>query len=228
MRQRFLIPCIVVLLAASVTVRADQDDIDNNADLQPTPEERAHAAVVKRWPDATEIDALDMTADGPPDEDKQDMPAAPANDWDDADDGKKAEKPDDMAADDKNEKDDDDADEMADWTISVMFKSGGKDFEALTNDDGKIQYIYETIPNEKAPENIVAAARDAAKDGDLIYVQKVTDESNEKPTESYIVGIGLRDVMLDMDGKVLKVKDVPNDADKDDDDAPDDGTKIRI
>ena len=117
---------------------------------------------------------------------------------------------------------------MANWTISVMFKSGGKDFEALTNDDGKIQYIYETVPNDKAPDNIVAAALAVAKSDELIYVQKVTDESLEKPTQSFVVGIGLQDIQLDLDGKVLKIKDVPNDADKDDDDAPDDGMKLRI
>ena len=222
---RYAFPLLVTFAAASFALRADQDDIENNADLQPTPEETARAAVLKRWPDATEIDAVDMAAD----------------EGENADDGDKkmdAEKGNDVADNDDNDMgmnkndDKDDAGDRTDWTISVLFKSAGKDFEALTDDDGRIQYVYETIPIEKAPQNIVDAARKAIKgdddddDGDVIFCQKCSDESKDKPVLTYIVGVGPKDVELDLDGKVLKIKDAPPNAEENDDDGDD--MKLRI
>jgi hypothetical protein len=214
MRRFFALSLLLSLAVASHAARADQDDIDNNADLLPTPEERARAVVLKRWPDATEIDAADLAGDEPDaDEHKIDAENGRAIPDDDMNDGKE----DDDAA---------EAWEMSDWTVSVLFKSAGKDFEALVNDDGKIQYVYETIPAEKAPRQIIDAAREAVKDGDVIFCQKCSDESKEAAVHTYVVVVGAKDVELDLEGKVLKVKDAPADAEEDDEGGDD--MKLRI
>src|SRR5262249_38240156 len=122
---------------------------------------------------------------------------------------------------------DDDEDETSPWTISVLFVSGGHHFEALTDDNGKIQYVYETIPLEQAPKPITEAALDEVDDGDLLYCQKVTDETKDKPAYTYVVGVGDKDVTLDLDGNVLKVKDAPPEKDDEGDD-DDGGMKLKI
>ncbi len=243
MRTKFSATMILLVLALSFAARADQDDIDNNADLQPTPEEKAKLAVLRRWPDAKEIDAVDMS-----DEDDDATPAEPKakagggkmvpdGDDDDDDDNDKmdpAGKIGQRAAEVAVDKDDDaDIDEGANWSVSVLFMSGGKHFEALINDDGKIQYVYETIALTDAPKEIVAAARDAVKDGDIVYFQKVADESQLPTVQLFLVGVGNKDVLLGADGKVLHIKDAPEEDPNDaappaekDDDA--DNFKMRI
>ena len=214
MRNKFFAPLLVVVLALSCTARADQDDIDNNADLQPTPEEKARTAVLRRWPDATDVDAYDMAGE---DDDGPDMDDnANQKDMDRADEVA------DAGADD--DKDDDDG-LGAEWTVSVMFTSAGKHFEALVNDDGKIQYVYETIPLEDAPKEIIAAARGAVKEGDLLFCQRLSDESEDIVVHSYVVGVGQKDVSVDVDGTILKVKDAPA---EDQDVEEEDNNKLRI
>jgi len=239
MRNRFIATIFLGSVLLTASAWADQDDMENNADLQQTPEEMAKAAVLRRWPDATEVDAMDMAAeeDGDPKENKaDDVDAMPKAGDDDAmanvdidDDLKPGDKKDEdmpveMMADlDRPDKDD----EGGNWTVSVMFVSGGKKFEALTDDDGKIQYVYETIPKGDAPVNIVDAARDEAKDGELVYVQKELDETKAPSVTTYIVGIGDKDIRVDPEGKVLEVKDAPAQPDEDGDD-DDGGRKMKI
>jgi hypothetical protein len=214
MQKRYFAPLLVFVLALSFAARADQDDIDNNADLQPTPEEKARTAVLRRWPDATDVDAYDMAGD----DDAADMDdAGNEKDMDHADEVAQAGQPGD---------DDDAEDELgAEWTVSVMFTSAGKHFEALVNDDGKIQYVYETIPLEDAPKDIVAAARAAVKEGDVLFCQRLSDESEEIVVHSYVVGVGQKDVSVDVDGTILKVKDAPA---EDQDVEEEDNNKLRI
>jgi hypothetical protein len=217
MRSTLLAAIFFSALLISAPARADQDDMEHNADLQESPEELARAAVLRRWPDATELDAMDMAADAADADDDAAM-----NKEDDGDDAKMA-----------NEKEDPDPGLMADdgvdeatWTISVMFVSAGRKFEALTDDDGKIQYVYETIPIEDAPKNIVDAARAEVKDGDVIYVQKELDETQDETVTTYLVGVGDKDVILDTDGKVIDTKDAVQPGEEDDND--DGGRKMRI
>ena len=222
----FLASLLLTLPAFYVPVRADQDDMEHNADLEETPEEKAKAAVLRRWPDATEIDALDMAAEQD-DADKADDADAmdrKARDGDEEDAGEKDDPAPAMMGEEKEE----DEDDGANWTISVLFVSGDKKFEALTNDDGKIQYVYETIPKEDAPKNILDAALAEVKDGEVVYVQKERDETKGEAVTIYIVGVGDKDVRLDMDGKVIEVKDAPPAKDEDDDDDDAGGQKMRI
>ena len=250
MNRKLSASLIVFVLACSFAARADQDDIDNNADLQPTPEEKARLAVLRRWPDATDIDAVDM-ADDDDDAKPADPKAKKKDDDEDEDDGgDKMKDPAGDAADagdmgdmDNMGKraadvavDDDDIDDAANWSVSVLFVSAGKHFEALVDDDGKIQYVYETVSIANAPKEIVASARDAVKDGEIVYFQKVTDESQLPTVQLFLVGVGNKDVLLSAEGKVLHIKDAPDDdandaappppAEKDDDDG--DNFKMRI
>jgi hypothetical protein len=218
----FLGSLLLTLPAFYVPVRADQDDMENNADLQETPEEKAKAAVLRRWPDATEIDALDMAAEQDDADDAEAMDRK-ARDGDEVDAGEKDDPAPAMMGEEKEEDDDD----GGNWTISVLFVSGGKKFEALTDDDGKIQYVYETIPKEDAPKNILDAALAEVNEGNIVYVQKERDETKDEAVTSYIVGVGDKDVRLDEDGKVIEVKDAPPANDEDDDDDAG-GQKMRI
>jgi len=219
MCKRFIGSICLGILVLTAPAWADQDDINNNADLQATPEERAKAAVQRRWPDATEIDAMDMTAD------EAEAPEADAMPKDDGDDqklaGEKDEQAPAMMADEDN-------DEGGNWTVSVLFVCDGKKFEALTDDDGKIQYVYETIPKDNAPQEILDAARDEVKDGEIVYVQKERDETGDDAVTTYIVGVGDKDVRLDLDGNVIEVKDAPAQPDKDEDNDDDGGRKMKI
>jgi len=193
-----------------VSAWADQDDDD--ADLKPTPEENARAAILKRWPDAKEIDVTDL---------------ADEDDEDDGDKADKADKDDAEAADERA--DGDDADEAGDadmadgdgeFTLSVTFESGGRDFEALVDDEGKIKYVYEEIPFNQAPSEIIGAALSRVKDGDLIYFDRVLDETTGRSVQTYIVGVSDKDVYLDAEGAVTSVEDAPDDI-PDDAEMPD-------
>src|SRR5205823_3632570 len=110
--------------------------------------------------------------------------------------------------------DDDDLDMEdgdTDYTLSVTFESGGRDFEALIDDEGKIKYVYEEIPFSQAPSEIIAAALAKIKDGDLIYFDRVLDETKGRSIQTYIIGVSKKDVYLDAEGEVTSVEDAPDD-----------------
>lgn len=190
----------VLLSAALLCAAAWADQDDDNADLKPTPEENARAAIVKRWPDAKEIDVVDLTDEG---DDADERPLLKA-----------AEK--DADADAEAEADDlDEEDPAAHYTLSVTFESGGHDFEALLDDEGKIKYIYEDLPLSHAPSEIIAAALLKVKDRDLVYVDRVLDETHGNTVQSYIIGLGDKDVYLDAEGEVTAVEDAPDEEPED-------------
>jgi len=91
--------------------------------------ERAVETGIGRWPDATEIDAMDMTAD------EAEAPEADAMPKDGDDDPKQAGEKDEQAP---AMMADEDNDEGGNWSVSVLFVCDGKKFEALTDDEGKI------------------------------------------------------------------------------------------
>ena len=170
---------VVLAMAALAQARAAQDDGD--ADIQPTPEERAKAVVLKRWPGATEVEALDVAGET----DEAEVEGE--------EEGEEADVP--------------DGEEVSDWTVSVTFVSGGIDFEVLVSDAGAIRYIYEELPIDKTPKKIIDAAREALKDGEIIYVDRMTDEHKTPAVVTYTIGIGEKDVTLDADGKVVSIDD---------------------
>jgi hypothetical protein len=170
---------MVMALAMIAQARAAQDDGD--ADIQPTPEERAKAVVMKRWPDAAEVEALDVAGET----DEAEVEGE--------EEGEEADVP--------------DGEEVSDWTVSVTFVSGGIDFEVLVSDAGAIRYIYEELPADKTPKKIIDAARAALKDGEIIYIDRMTDEHKTPAVVTYTIGIGEKDVTLDADGKVVRIDD---------------------
>jgi hypothetical protein len=228
MRKKLISLILPILLAMVVfcPASADQDDNDNNADLQDTPEEICHAAVLKRWPDATDVDVLDLAEDF--DDEDANRPAEAGRDIDAPDTPRERllELADKVAGD--NAADDDmDDDAQNDFTLSVTFQLNGLEYEALLNDKGVIRYVYEEVPVADAPVTIMKAARDAVKDGDFLYVDKVRNETKFPYVSSYIVGVGEKDVYLDADAKVQKIEDAPADdgdpKEKPAEDAPADG-----
>src|SRR5689334_3937818 len=132
MTSVFLSSLLLALPAFYVPIHADQDDMENNADLQDTPEEKAKAAVLRRWPDATELDALDMAAEQDDADNANEGEAMDrkARDGDEEDAGEKDDPAPAMMGEEKEE----DEDDGPNWTVSVLFVSGGKKFEALTDD----------------------------------------------------------------------------------------------
>jgi hypothetical protein len=186
---------ILALAIALLCVSAWADQDDDDADLKPTLEERARAAVLKRWPDAKEIEVVDLTED--------DDDADPKTEVRD-----KA-KPD---ADAEDENDDLGDEEDCEYTLSVKFESRGHDFEALLDDDGKIKFVYEEIPFCEAPAEIIEAALRKVKGQDLVYFDKMLDETEEgRSIQSFIVGVGQKDVYLDAEGDVTSIEDAPDD-----------------
>lgn len=235
--RRTVVPaalCAALILLPGTPARADQDDNVNNADLQPTVEEVARRAVLKRWPDALDLDVANLDEE---DETNQDDDKANKADIVEKQTDGKGKDPKaigeknikelelkDKIADADDEKDDDDAADAGEdgnhnWSISVLFVSNGSDFEALLDDSGKILCVHEDISIEKAPKKIVEAAQKAVAmpDGEILYVDKVSDESKTPVATSYCVGIGLKEVKVSAEGKVLKIVDVPDDEE----DAPD-------
>ena len=196
---------------------ADQDDDD--ADLKPSTEEMARAIILKRWPDAKEIEVADLTEDE--DDDDADPKADVAKGKEDA--KPKVLKPK-AEADAEAENDDlGDDDGSCGYTLSVTFESNGRDFEALMDDDGKIKFIYEEIPLSEAPPEILDVALRNVKGQDLVYIDKMIDETEEgRSIQSYIVGVGQKDVYLDAEGAVTSIEDAPDDE-PDDAEMPDAG-----
>ena len=192
----------VFILCCCAWVRADQDDNDNNADLQPSLEQIARNAVLKRWPDATDLEVADLT-----DEDDDCVPDENA-----ADPKNQKQNPDDVAAEDQENDDD-----GSDCTVSVTFVTSGRELEAWMDDTGKIEFVYEAIPLETAPKNIVDAARSTVEEGDILYLDKVLDETQQPAVVSYTIGIGDKEVHLDADGGIINVEDMQEAPDEDKD-----------
>jgi hypothetical protein len=203
-------PVALALALTCAASWADQDDDD--ADLKPTLEETARAVILKRWPDAKEIEVADLTEDDDADEPKTEVKKKP-----------------DLA--EKAEKDDadDDADDLADddgacgYTLSVTFESRGHDFEVLMDDDGKIKFVYEEMPFCEVPAEILDSALRSVKGQDLVYVDLMLDETEPgRSIQSYIIGVGQKDVYLDAEGEVTSIEDAPDDV-PDDAEMPDEG-----
>jgi hypothetical protein len=192
---------MLALLMASVPAAAEVDDGD--ADLKPTPEELARATVLKRWPDATDVLVTDAAGD-------EDDPE------------EEAEAPDHRRDEQPLETDALDGDAACGWTLSVTFVSGGHDFEVLLDDEGIPKFVYEDMPIESIPDDVLGAAYEAADEGDFVYCDKVLDETNDVPELTYVVGIGNEDIHLDSTGRVLHVDEANEElpaAEADNDDA---------
>lgn len=194
----------VLLLCAAAW--ADQDDDD--ADLKPTLEEAAKASVLKRWPNAKEIEVVDLTEDVD-DEEIEPAPLTEIRERVEAD-GEKI-----VVGDVEAEVAED---VSADYTLSVTFESGGRDIEALMDDAGAIKFVYEAIPFSQAPGELIDAALRSVKSDDLIYFDKMLDETQPgRSVQSYIIGVGDKDVYLDAEGEVTAVEDAPEDEPVDED-----------
>ncbi|HYF52077.1 MAG TPA: hypothetical protein VEJ63_21890 [Planctomycetota bacterium] len=167
---------------------AAQDDGD--ADLRETPEELARAAVLRRWPDAQNIDAFDDAA-----AEEEEVADAPADEAQEAE----VLLPEQMLPEKGG----------SDWTVSVAFTCHGREFEVLVNDDGVIRYVYEEVPIDDAPVEVLKGARAEIARGDFLYVDKVMNEHRRPAVATYVVGFEQKDVYVDDKGKVLKVVDLP-------------------
>jgi len=183
MRCKVSLLFVALLLLHSLPAAVD----DGDADLKDTPEELARMAVLKRWPDAQNIDAFE---DLPEEEEVANggEEAPPAEDL-----------PEQMLP----------KDDASDWTVSTTFTVKDREFEVLTNDEGLIRYVYEEVPVDDAPVVVLKGARTAVTAGDFLYVDKVVNEHRQPPVVTYVVGVGERDVYVDDKGKALKVLTPP-------------------
>jgi len=183
--MRWMFAVLVFAMMPFSSIRAAHDD--NDADLKESPEDLARMAVLKRWPDAQNIDAIEEA------EDEEEVADAPG--------GKGAlDKPEDNLPEQMLPEN-----EASDWIVSVTFTSGEKEFEVLANDDGQIRYVYEEVAVDDTPTEVLKGARARVKEGDFLYVDKILNEHRKPAVATFVVGVGERDVYVDENGKVLKV-----------------------
>jgi hypothetical protein len=199
--------CLVALPLISA---AAEDDLDDNDDLKPTPEELARQAVLKRWPDATDIDVVDVAAEQDDADAEEGDNAADGADEADADDEH-------FEAEDKG-----DADDEAYWTLSVTFTSKDADYQALVDDDGRICYVYQEMELDGLPEKVLDAVHAAAEDAEVESVEKMTDETKDPAEELYVVGLAHQEMHIRPDGTVKKIVKFAARAEEDDGDHEDD------
>jgi hypothetical protein len=204
MRNRIAAAFLLLLLSASATCHAAVDDIENNADLQPTVEERARDFVLKRWPGATEIQVFDMTEErevfDADDFERNDAAKAPA-----ADPKAPAEKPEEGTEPAQAEIGED----ATDWCVSVMFKIDDVDHEILMNDECKVLYRYEGVDLEKIPEKVAKTLKKKFADMTPILCDKLFDDRGDKFVMFYVVSFDTIDVYLDAEGEFLRAKETP-------------------
>jgi hypothetical protein len=225
MRNRFARLALLMILAGLVCMgasRAAVDDMEHNADLQPTIEELARETILKRWPEAADIQVFEAEDEEDVEEfgidaeafekGGQEPPAPDANDP--AAPGDAAPLAVGM--------------EAGDWTVSATFMLGELECEALLNDDGKLLYRYEAVDPGQLPEKTTAAAREKFPGEDLLYADKLFDERPETPVMYYVIAFEKQDVYLDADGKILRVVDAPPQAEGGAAEPDDDGNMDNI
>jgi hypothetical protein len=193
MKLKILIVLYALSVSAPVVFAAD----DVLPDFEPFRD-----AIIKRWPDAVDIAVEVNDADVAPDAIIDDVPTDPDLKLPPIE-----KPPDGNDAAQQNETENVGG-------LLVTFKTGGHDIEVVFDTEAKVQFVYEDIPDNLVPGCVKCAALNSVA-GEILFIEKSTDETLLIPVVSYAVGIDSKVVYISPTGKVISVEDVPDDGSPD-------------